>query len=86
MGDYYVQPGVWEDIKLVYDEFLKRYPKNNMERSAFVKHAADCKHWKEAKEMLDKMGDLVVPSAFGLHNEYGRYLSTIERNAQLEAH
>ena len=45
--EYYQRPGVWEDVKAVYEPYLKQFPKAVNDRSMFAKLACWCGRWDE---------------------------------------
>jgi hypothetical protein len=78
---HYGKPGVWEEVKTVYEAYLSRFPDNNVKRSSYAHHAAMCGQWKEAKKQMDLMGNLIVPTGFGSLGEYYHYSELINRHA-----
>jgi hypothetical protein len=37
--EYFRTPGVWEDIRPVYEEYLAKFPENNFQRSSYAYRA-----------------------------------------------
>ena len=68
---YFAQPAVWADVRAVYDGYLSRYPADAVIRSDYAKFAVRCQQYKAADEQLTRLGDRVVPSAFGTGNGDG---------------
>jgi hypothetical protein len=57
--------GAWAELQPLYEHYLELFPGNNTVRSAYCHHAAKAGQWQIAAKLLDQMGDLVVPPAFG---------------------
>jgi hypothetical protein len=79
--EHFRKPGVWEEIKLVYEEYLSRFPENNVKRSSYVYHAALCGQWAEVKKQMDLLGNLLVPTAFDSLGSYYHYREEIDQHA-----
>jgi hypothetical protein len=54
---YFMQPGVWGDLKSVYDPYLKTYPNSLGDRSRFTLYACRCGQWDEANRQFAQLGD-----------------------------
>lgn len=69
---YYQQPGVWTDLRSVYDPFLKQNPQAIRERSQYALYACRAEQWEEADRQFQALGDRVDPSVFPDRNQFGR--------------
>ena len=70
--EYYQRPGVWEDVKAVYEPYLKQFPKAVNDRSMFAKLACWCGRWDEARRQFLILGEKPSLTAFGGREEYDR--------------
>ncbi|MEP6662155.1 MAG: hypothetical protein ABJC04_00700 [Verrucomicrobiota bacterium] len=61
---YLRKPEVWKDVEEVYETYLKKYPKNNMQKSAYCFHAVKAEKWDLAKRLMDELGEFTVYHAF----------------------
>jgi hypothetical protein len=67
--DYYLTPNVWEDIKSVYEPYLKFYPDNYPDMSMYAKLACYCRQWEAANRLFTALGDNVVVTSFANRKE-----------------
>lgn len=54
---YLGSPEVWSEIRSTYDEYLKHYPLNNVERSRYAMICNITKHYPEAHAQFQILGD-----------------------------
>ena len=73
---YFTQPGVWDDIRQVYEKYLTMFPTNAQYRSRYARLAAFCGRWAEAHRQFEKLGPNVVPSVFDSPDELDRLRKT----------
>lgn len=64
-GRYYRKEDVWKDFNTVYQEWLKRHPDADYDRSWFAMLACQCGKYDEANRQFETLGDKVVVSVFG---------------------
>lgn len=76
---YFERQGVWEDIRLVCDGYLKDNPENLLIRSKYARYACMCKKWSAAKEQFDILGDKIDQSVFAAEHEYASYKEMANR-------
>jgi len=79
--EYYQRPGVWEDVKAVYEPYLKQFPKAVNDRSMFAKLACWCGRWDEARRQFLILGEKPSLTAFGGREEYDRLRAEAARRA-----
>jgi hypothetical protein len=63
-GAYWSRPGVWEDLKSVYDAALAHDPKNDYWRSFYAKLACRCGQFAEARRQFEAVGERARLDAF----------------------
>ena len=54
--DYFKDPRVWDDVKAVYEPYLKRYPDSLYHRTRYMQLAAWAGQWATARSQVDAMG------------------------------
>lgn len=54
---YMASPAVWSDIQTVYEEYLKRMPSEDAERSRYAALCYLCDHYPEAHAQFQALGD-----------------------------
>ncbi len=62
---YYLQPGVWEDLRATYAGYLKQYPDNDGLRNKFAYYAVRCHQWKAADEQFKRLAAAADATDFG---------------------
>jgi hypothetical protein len=62
---YWLLPGVWDDVRLVYEGYTKRFPDNVGYRNGLARYAVLCHQWKVADEQFKTLGDNADPAPFG---------------------
>ena len=62
--EYYGQPAVWQDLRRVYDPYLRVSPDDAATRSRFAYFACRCRQWAEARRQFDLLGDNAVAYMF----------------------
>ncbi|MEP6757252.1 MAG: hypothetical protein ABJA67_17230 [Chthonomonadales bacterium] len=55
-SDYWLLPGVWEDVQSAYNKYLKAHPKDLLERSYYAVFAYSGSHWDVLNEQLLLLG------------------------------
>jgi hypothetical protein len=50
-------PEVWSDIKSAFDEYLKHYPLDDVERSKYATLCYLCARYPEAHDQFQTLGD-----------------------------
>lgn len=68
--DYFKRPGVWEDIKSVYEPYLKLHPKAAKDRGKYARFACWSGDWAEGHRQFEILGTNVVLGAFENRAEY----------------
>lgn len=61
---YYLKPGVWDDLRACYEKALEVDPDNTTTRSLYSRDACLCQQWKVADAQFKMLGDNVHLSAF----------------------
>ncbi len=61
---YFLKPGVWDDLRAVYDGYARHLTTPAL-RSAYASFACRCHRWRAADEHFRLLGDAVDPSKFG---------------------
>ena len=54
---YLRSPEVWDDIRSVYDEYLKHYPRDDVRRSKYAALCYDGRPFPEAHAQFQALGD-----------------------------
>jgi tetratricopeptide (TPR) repeat protein len=67
---YFQQPGVWDDIRSVFETRLKRHPELRYERSEFAKWAVLCGQFAEAHRQFQTLGNNYSRGTFPNPQEY----------------
>jgi hypothetical protein len=66
---HFKEPGVWEDVRSVFEPYLKQSPDAHRDRSSYARLACWCFQWKEAKQQFRTLGDNLDRSAFESEEE-----------------
>ena len=61
---YYKQPEVWNEVESLYQTYLKKFPKNNVQKSAYCNYAIKAEKWDVAKRLMDELGDFATYYGF----------------------
>jgi TPR repeat protein len=69
---YFAEPGVWTDVKSVYEPYLKLNPDAHADRSKYAMLAAWAGEWAVANAQFRQLGDKVVVSVFDSADELNR--------------
>ena len=62
---YWLQPGVWDDVRSVYAGYVDRYPGQDRYRNRLAHFAVLCHQWKAADEQFRRLGTQADASQFG---------------------
>jgi hypothetical protein len=83
---YMAQPGVWKDLKSVYDKLLadkndlKTDPVNyRVNRAEYIKYAAECQQWQALLDLMKEFGtdyDVTTLGGPGLYDFYKQKATT----------
>jgi hypothetical protein len=76
---YFAQPEVWEDLRSVYEPYLKRYPGAVWDRSYYAYYATLSNHWDVARQQFEILGDNPELKPFGTKAAY-EYLRERAKN------
>jgi ankyrin repeat protein len=82
---YLQRADVWEDIRATYETYLSLKPDAPWDRSRFAALAVKCERWATADQLLQELGDDVMPRAFGSPQAYSNALFTIANQLRGEA-
>ena len=63
--DYWLGTGVWDDVRSVYTEYLRRYPDDAATRGYYARFAYKCHQWKVLNDQFNILGDHVDHALFG---------------------
>jgi hypothetical protein len=63
--DYWLAPGVWDDVVRVYADRIRLYPDDSDARAYYAKFAYKCHQWRVLNEQLAKLGKDANPAMFG---------------------
>jgi hypothetical protein len=78
---YYLEnPGVWADLRSVYEPGLRALPTTH-DRSMFAKLACACGRWEEASEQFAALGDAPDLKVFGGRASYDYFRRKAARKA-----
>lgn len=81
--DYFTtDPQIWQDVRAVYETFLKSNPDSLYHRSRFAQIACWCKEWDAAREQFTAMGDSFSLSWFRSRQNYETYRNQSIRRGQ----
>ncbi len=69
---YYQQAGVFDDLKSVYEPYLRMNPQARLERSQYAQLACRCNRWEEADKQFQALGDRGDPTVFPNRAEFLR--------------
>lgn len=75
---YFKDPRVWNDVKRVYDEYLKRFPESLYHRSRYAQIACWAEQWQEADKQFKTMGDKFSFAYFRNRSVYQRVRAELE--------
>lgn len=67
---YFKNGAAWDDIRDVYEGYLKHFPESHGDRSYYALLACWSGKWAEAHRQFDILGDKAVVSVFGNKEEY----------------
>jgi hypothetical protein len=59
---YLTNPTVWKDINSVYEQYLDVFPRDSVQRSRYAALCTMCRHYPEAKEQFNIVGDRLFGS------------------------
>jgi predicted Zn finger-like uncharacterized protein len=59
---YMTRPGVWDDIRGAYEEYLGHFPENEAARTEYAGLACLCGQYAEADRQFRELGERLVPS------------------------
>jgi hypothetical protein len=62
---YWLLPGVWDDVRPVYDGFLRRDPTDLRARNGLAALAVKCHQWRVANDQLTRLGPAANAALFG---------------------
>ncbi|HZL37009.1 MAG TPA: hypothetical protein VFC78_16940 [Tepidisphaeraceae bacterium] len=62
---YWRLPGVWQELDLVVEPFMRAYPDVARNETMYTYWAAKCGQWKLADEHFKALGDRADPAIFG---------------------
>lgn len=77
---YWIQPGVWEDVKLSLARQLEIWPDNWLARNAYAKCCVKCGQWAEAQKQFAIIGEKPATSVFGSMTSYNYYRRKTQRH------
>lgn len=80
--NYYKNPGVWSDIKAVYDRCLEVDPDSTFDRSYLAYYACYCDQPKIAHQQFQLLGDKVSLEPFGNKKRMQAFRAEAEHRAQ----
>jgi hypothetical protein len=64
-SDHFTEAGVWEEIELVYQEYLSKFPNQFGMKSGYAYRAGLAHKWNLANRLLDELNTNVVATGFG---------------------
>ena len=65
---YWLRPGVWDDVRSVYEGYLKRRGRfTDYYRNALARAAVRCHQWHSADEQFKQLGDKADPAWYPGH-------------------
>ncbi|MGB0580354.1 MAG: hypothetical protein ACPGVU_11680 [Limisphaerales bacterium] len=73
--EYFLKPGVWEEIRDSYDRYFKNSPDDHYRRSFYAKWAIRCNQPSSARKVIDALGTNVVKSVFGNEREFEKEMA-----------
>lgn len=81
---YLRQPEVWEDVKTVYEGYLRLFPDHDWHLNGYAKWATQCGRWNEARQLFQKIGDRPDVRVWGNAETYEVMCETAAERADPE--